>query len=510
MRSLLILLFVAIATAVSAQDAPALTDLPRKVYREQRKEIRDVERRIEQDREAGYDILPSPIEVPLIVPEDYEVSIKAIESWQTRTQRIPEIRQRIAKECTHPIHFRISDSGADQAHQDLKAGFTVENNWTTEDNRPGQHGTHVAGDVLQFVYPAIETGVFTWGDDKSLLASGSGSFAWATNMFNAEVSDTEKRTAAGQTVIWNCSWGAQITSPYSPLESAMQKQVDAGALIVAAAGNSGGAVGYPGFSDYTFCVSSLDESMALSSFSSRGASVTSTAGGRNIYSTLPGNRYGFMSGTSMASPSFAAFLGIAIGKWGRDLLPDYDAIRAYFRKVGTKLGDGNPHYYGDGYAFIEAILDTKPGGNSPDPDPEPEPEPEPEQTYIAANFSGPFVMRWRYIGGAQWNIIVVTDLTIEALANNLPDDNYREVADWLPTYFRNRGIEMPTDMGAYDAVWWTGQFLEYIAGQKGLTLDVIELQATEETTGGTFHAVDFDRANARSLSEFFVRVVDLD
>jgi subtilisin len=116
----------------------------------------------------------------------------------------------------------------------------------------------------------------------------------------------------------------------------LKKTVEAGGIIVAAAGNSGGAVGYPGNSIYALGISSLDQNMVISSFSSRGPEVDGCAGGRNIYSTLPGGGYGLMSGTSMASPSWAAiFVGYARAKWGPARLPDYSALMAYYKQIAT-------------------------------------------------------------------------------------------------------------------------------------------------------------------------------
>lgn len=466
---------------------PTLEDLPKKIQRQYQRDVKKSERAAEKAERDGFDIIPDPIETPVVVPTEYGPNTLKIQSWQTNLQRVDALIQRMQSECTYPIHYRISDSGVDQSHPELVKGFTEENNWTTEDDRPGSHGTHVAGDVIQFIWPLVETGVATYGDDKSLLSSGSGSFAWAVNMFNATVDDTQKRTDAGQTVIWNCSWGGG-TAKIPDLEKAMLEQQRAGGIIVAAAGNSGQAVGYPGNSDFTFAVSSLDESLTISSFSSRGPEVDGCAGGRGIYSTLPGNKYGLASGTSMASPSWAAiFVGIARSKWGPDLLPDYDALKTYYRQIATQVGDGNPELYGAGYPYIEAILNTKPDNpDEPDPEPEPEPDPDPTLSYVSLEDGG-FVMRYRY-ENSDWNIVTVEKIEVELVGEGTEDQLTGKFLEWLPTYFQGRGIgfSSPDEFGGYGALFWTGKFLTFIADQNGYAVEVTLTGWAETTPGVTY------------------------
>jgi subtilisin family serine protease len=93
------------------------------------------------------------------------------------------------------------------------------------------------------------------------------------------------------------------------LQYAISRADAAGHLFVAAAGNNGSnndtAPSYP--ASYTnpniISVAATDHRDVLASFSNFGAtSVDLAAPGVNIMSTLPGNRYGSYSGTSMATP----------------------------------------------------------------------------------------------------------------------------------------------------------------------------------------------------------------
>jgi subtilisin family serine protease len=77
-------------------------------------------------------------------------------------------------------------------------------------------------------------------------------------------------------------------------------------LIIAAAGNGGGApTGAPANSPTIMSVASLDSNLAPSAFSNAGK-IEISGPGRDVFSSLPmPRRYGTLSGTSMATPHVA-------------------------------------------------------------------------------------------------------------------------------------------------------------------------------------------------------------
>jgi subtilisin family serine protease len=78
-----------------------------------------------------------------------------------------------------------------------------------------------------------------------------------------------------------------------------------GCLIIAAAGNAASTTGAPANSPTIMSVASLDPNLAPSSFSNFGK-VEIAAPGRDVFSSVPRpTRYGFKSGTSMATPHVA-------------------------------------------------------------------------------------------------------------------------------------------------------------------------------------------------------------
>ncbi|MEL6658970.1 MAG: S8 family serine peptidase [Bacteroidota bacterium] len=507
-----ILLMLLLIGSVLLGQVPTIEDLPRPILKEWKKDVRETRQNARKADRQGYDIKPDPIETPIEIPAEYndDPTVQEIISWQTEMQRLQALENRIVNECNFPIHFKTSDSGADQDHRDLQAGFVEEFDWTGEGNNPGTHGTHVQGIIHSYFYPLFENGVATWEDHKSLRASGSGSFAWAANMFFNNIEDVRERTANGQTVIWNCSWGGG-TNIIESVETQMRKNVEAGAIIVAAFGNSGSQGGFPGISPQVFGITSLDESLTISSFSSRGPEVDGTAGGRNIYSTLPGNRYGLASGTSMASPAFAAiFVGYARAKWGPELLPDYDALTQYYKQIAVQVGNGDPELYSFGYPYIEAILNTRPGGNPP-PDDEPEePTPGPDDYYAAGIAENGFIIPWRFVGETNFRNLYVPAITFESLSKNGEEAAYEEAMTFIQSFFEGRALEVLPEMSWYSATKWTGRFINLVSSNEGLDLSVLELTG-KDTNGLTYYANDFTW-DQQALSELMlgVKLIDLE
>ena len=114
----------------------------------------------------------------------------------------------------------------------------------------------------------------------------------------------------------SCSFGSEYYSYWE--EEAITAT---NALFVCAAGNDGsnndGTPHYPsGFTaENILAVASTDNRDQLVSTSNYGAaSVDLAAPGRNIYSTMPGNSYAYLSGTSMATPHVAGVAGLVLGR----------------------------------------------------------------------------------------------------------------------------------------------------------------------------------------------------
>ena len=109
--------------------------------------------------------------------------------------------------------------------------------------------------------------------------------------------------------IINCSWGGTSSSVTG--QNIINYAVQSGAIVVAAAGNDNTEVKfYPASYEGVVSVAATRDNDLKASFSNYGTSITVSAPGSNIYSTLPGGDYGYLSGTSMASPLVAGLLGL--------------------------------------------------------------------------------------------------------------------------------------------------------------------------------------------------------
>lgn len=97
MKQFKLLLALLLISSVAFGQVPTIEDLPRPVLREWKKDVRAVERNAKKAARQGFDILPDPIETPIEVPAEYsdDPAVKAIISWQTGLQRMPELEERI-------------------------------------------------------------------------------------------------------------------------------------------------------------------------------------------------------------------------------------------------------------------------------------------------------------------------------------------------------------------------------------------------------------------------------
>ena len=168
------------------------------------------------------------------------------------------------------------------------------------------HRTHVVGIAAASTDNQIGVSGISWGSRilpvKVLDLWGSG---WYSDI------------AAG--IIYAADNGAQVINlslggepPSDLLSSAVDYAHNHGALVIAAAGNSGGAVLYPAAYDPVLAVAATNENDQRPVFSNFGSAVDLAAPGTNIYSTWYRSNYFTKSGTSMATPHVS---GVAALLW---------------------------------------------------------------------------------------------------------------------------------------------------------------------------------------------------
>ena len=196
----------------------------------------------------------------------------------------------------------VLDTGVDGRSRDLRGQIVPDlarsfiDGSSALTDRSG-HGTHVAG----------------------IIAAGAGNGLGVAGVANArllivKVADAQGRATTSTLVrgiryavahgarIVNLSFGG---SGYSKLEQdAIGDALHAGALVVAAAGNSGGIGSpreYPGAYRHVLTVAATRADGDAIIESTRGPQVAIAAPGKRVLSTLPNGRYGRRTGTSMAA-----------------------------------------------------------------------------------------------------------------------------------------------------------------------------------------------------------------
>jgi serine protease len=195
--------------------------------------------------------------------------------------------------------------GTDLKETDCVGGwnFVANNNHANDDQG---HGSHVAGTIAQSTNNNYGvTGVAFHA--KLMPVKVLNESGWGTT---ADVADGIRWAADNGAHVINLSLGGPRNSKI--LEDAVKHALSKGSVVVAAAGNSGGSVGYPGATEGVIGVSASDPDDKLAKFSSRGSGVDIAAPGVNVVQQTICEKgrnecYVFpaYNGTSMASPHVA-------------------------------------------------------------------------------------------------------------------------------------------------------------------------------------------------------------
>lgn len=281
-----------------------------------------------------------------------DADIDALEAWSVTTG-------------SSSVVVAVIDTGVDYAHADLSAnmwynsgeipwnGIDDDGNGFVDDvhgydfiNNDGDptddhgHGTHVAGTIAAVggngigivgVAPNVKVMAL-----KFLDSSGGGYVSDAVRALDYAV-------AMGADIS-NNSWGGGGAS--SALSAAISNAQNAGHIFVAAAGNWASnndfQPTYPAVypQPNVVSVAATDDDDKLAGFSNYGEyTVDLAAPGVSILSTLPGNNYGYYSGTSMATPHVTGVIALV-----RSQHPEWSYQQVIDQVLGTV--DPLPSLYG--------------------------------------------------------------------------------------------------------------------------------------------------------------------
>ena len=290
-----------------------------------------------------------------------------------------------------------SDSGADVYHPVLKENYRGnvgghDYNWFDPWNGEpapyddGGHGTHTLGTVVGQHGIGIAPGA-TWfacmNLDRNLgnpaLYLDCMQFMLAPFPHGGDPFVDGDPTRAAD--VLNNSWGCPEIEGCDPnaLLYAANNLRAAGIFVVVSAGNDGpncSTVNAPlSLYDSVFSVGAVDRRGNVTEFSSRGPVTVDGSGrikpdivapGRDIFSSLPGNTYGALEGTSMAGPHVAGAVALL---WSADpsLIGDIDRTEQILIETAqpyegsTSLGcfEGGTPNTGYGYGLVDVYEAVK-------------------------------------------------------------------------------------------------------------------------------------------------------
>lgn len=204
------------------------------------------------------------------------------------------------------VTVAVLDSGVDLNHPDLQANLRADGYNFGDGNANPQdvygHGTFVAGIVAA-------------SRDNTTAGCGLAPQAHILPIkINVAATSTFSSSTLTQAIDYAVARGVQIINLSISVDSetqtvgaAIQRALDAGVVVVAAAGNQGGSVTFPGTYPGVITVAGTNQDDTLWAISNRGTEVALAAPATGVYSTLLGGGFGLRGeGTSYSTPMVAA------------------------------------------------------------------------------------------------------------------------------------------------------------------------------------------------------------
>jgi subtilisin len=261
--------------------------------------------------------------------------IRRVAATRSTTARINGADERVNADVA------IFDTGIDKTHPDLNVvgGYNCSSSTRSAWGDGNGHGTHVAGTVGALDNGSgvvgVAPGVRLWAV-RILGSDGSGLVSWYVCGMDwiagqRDPADPERPLIEAVNMSVAKSGSDDRNCGYTnkdAIHKAICRLVGAGVTVIAAAGNNSFSAsrlipasynevitvsaladtdGIAGGTGDNSCFSwgSYDTDDTFANFSNYGADVDLIAPGKCIWSTLPGGRYGYSSGTSMAAPHVA-------------------------------------------------------------------------------------------------------------------------------------------------------------------------------------------------------------
>ena len=278
-------------------------------------------------------------QVAQVIPND-----PLYKGYQWNLRRIGMEQAWDLRPTAEDVIVAVLDTGVDLNHPDLRPNLMLDLGYDFLNDAPTpqddeSHGTAVAG-----IIGAL-------GNNHE----GVSGIAWRVKLLPIKALNAQGRgpdSVMVKSILYAADSGARVinisstgTRYSAALESAVQYAQDKGALVVAAAGNTGdgdNAVNYPAAIDGVLAVAAVDDKDQIAAFSQRQPYVALAAPGVDVPSTAWAGAgrgsYASQSGTSIAAPHVS---GAAAVLWA--LRPDLSAvdIAQALRLAADRVVSGN-------------------------------------------------------------------------------------------------------------------------------------------------------------------------
>ncbi len=314
----------------------------------------------------------SPLFRILYTPNDPDYNANGIYNWYL--QVIQAGKAWDIQKGNPNIKIAILDNAIDVSHPDLSSKIVAKIDLANNDSDPAPpkktldwtHGTHVSG--LAGAATDNGIGIASIGFNVSLIA-----------VKISRDSTNGKTMAYGyQGIVWAADHGANVINMswggpgfYQTGQNVVNYAYNKGCVLVAAAGNDGNtSSSYPADYHHVIAVASTNSDDIKSSFSQYGKDVDvcapggSNANGYGIFSTVDfaTSKYGYMQGTSMASPIVAGLAGLMLSE-DSTLTPE--KLVAIMKATSDNIDAENPNHIGqlgagriNAFKAIEAVKDS--------------------------------------------------------------------------------------------------------------------------------------------------------
>lgn len=264
--------------------------------------------------------------------------------WYLKKIQMPKAWDQTKGSST--ITVAVIDGGVQTNHPDLKgkivSPYDVVTGRTTVP--ADMHGTHVAGIIAASIN---KSGVAGIAPNVKIMPINvfQGSGADTYDIAEGIIYAADK----GANVI-NMSLGSYYYSYITDYATTYAK--DLGATIIASAGNDNSSSStYPASLPSVISISATNNNDTITGFSNFGYNIDLSAPGQDIYSTISGSSYKYLSGTSMAAPVVSGVAALVLSK---NPLLSPDQVESILTKSSIDLGTkGWDYYYG--YGRVDAL-----------------------------------------------------------------------------------------------------------------------------------------------------------